>query len=172
MAHARVSTFSPVALCLLAPLLTCAGGCGYQQKSLYRDDVRTVAVPVFTNRTFHQGLELALSKAVVNQLEAKSPYKVVSQSSADTILEGQVVEAAIRVVSKDVITNLPREQNLTVAIDFVWKDLRTGAILRERRNFQHAAVYYPTLGEGEFHGAQQVMDRLALMIVQEMQADW
>src|SRR4051794_24044087 len=63
---------------------------GYQWRSLYREDVRTVAVPIFTNKTFRRGVEFQLTKAVVNQLEAKSPYKVVAKDRADTILEGEI----------------------------------------------------------------------------------
>ena len=52
---------------------------GYQWLSLYPSDVRTVAVPVFTNRSLRRGVEFALTRAVVNQLEATTPYKVVDR---------------------------------------------------------------------------------------------
>jgi hypothetical protein len=42
----------------------------------------------------------------------------------------------------------------------------------QRKNFQQTASFYPTLGEGEFVGAQDAIEKLALGIVQEMQADW
>jgi hypothetical protein len=42
----------------------------------------------------------------------------------------------------------------------------------ERKNFQQTAIFYPTLAEGEFVGTQQAVEKLALGIVQEMQADW
>src|SRR4051794_10112312 len=53
------------------------GLAGYQWKSLYREDIRTVAVPIFSNRSFRRGVEFQLTKAIVNQLEAQTPYKVV-----------------------------------------------------------------------------------------------
>src|SRR3954470_5944977 len=65
---------------------------GYQWRSLYREDVRTVAVPIFTNKTFRRGVEFQLTGAIVRQLEAKSPYKVVPKERADTILEGEIVD--------------------------------------------------------------------------------
>src|SRR4028119_2101831 len=49
---------------------------GYQWGTLYRGDVRTVAVPIFTNKTFYRGLEFNLTKAVAGQLEAQSPYRL------------------------------------------------------------------------------------------------
>src|SRR4051794_15275394 len=59
---------------LLAVALTALPGCGYDQagapphstvggyqwRSLYREDIRTVAVPIFTNRTFRRNLEFRL----------------------------------------------------------------------------------------------------------------
>jgi lipopolysaccharide assembly LptE-like protein len=145
---------------------------GYQWRSLYRDDVRTVAVPIFTNRSFRRGVEFSLSKAIVNQLEASSPYKVVPREHADTVLEGEILDINFRTLSPDVQTGVPQEQLYIVRINFTWKDLRTGKILVERRRFEQSTTFYPTLGEGQFIGSQQNVERLAVAIVQEMQADW
>ena len=145
---------------------------GYQWRSLYRDDVRTVAVPIFTNRSYRRGVEFSLSRAIVNQLEATSPYKVVPRERADTVLEGEILDVNLRTLSPDVRTGLPQEQLYIVRVNFTWKDLRTGKILAERRRFEQSTTYYPTLGEGQFVGSQQNVERLALAIVQELQADW
>ena len=144
---------------------------GYQWKSLYRDDVRTIAVPIFTNRSFRRGVEFAWSKSVVNQLEATTPYKVVPREYADTVLEGEIIDVHLRTLSPG-REALPQEQLYIVRLNFTWKDLRTGKILVERRRFEQSSTYFPTLGEGEFIGSQQNVERLALAIVQEMQADW
>ena len=149
-----------------------SGSGGYQWRSLYRDDVRTVAVPIFTNRSYRRGVEFSLSRAIVNQLETTSPYKVVPRERADTVLEGEILDVNLRTLSPDVNTGLPQEQLYIVRLNFTWKDLRTGKILVERRRFEQSTTYYPTLGEGQFVGSQQNVERLALAIVQEMQADW
>ena len=41
--------------------------------NLYRTNVRTVAVPIFTNKTYYRGLEFNLSKAVVTEMESHTP---------------------------------------------------------------------------------------------------
>jgi hypothetical protein len=172
---------------LLLPLL-CLAGCGYSQgatpsaampasssykwKSIYRSDVRTVAVPTFTNRSFRRGVEFSLTKALVNQLEATTPYKVVPREYADTILEGEILDIHLRTLAPDIHTGLPQEQLYIVRINFTWKDQRTGKILVERRRFEQTTTYYPTLGEGQFVGSQENVERLALAIVQELEADW
>src|SRR5687768_13818962 len=170
----------PTAYCLL---LT---GCGYQQSgsmdasgqsnykwaSLYREDISTVSVPIFTNRDFRRGTEFSLTTAVVKQMEAHTPYRVAPRDRADTVLEGEIVSVDLGTLSRDVRTNIPQEQLYTMTVNFRWKDLRSGRILVERRNYQQTAPFYGTLGEGEFVGRQSAVERLAVAIVQEMQADW
>ena len=89
--HGNRLLWIATSLCLLIP-----NGCGYntagdapqsswyQWKSLYRQDVSSVAVPIFKNRSFDRGVEFALSKAIVNQIEMRTPYKVIPQERADS----------------------------------------------------------------------------------------
>src|SRR5688572_17628122 len=95
---------------------------GYQWRSVYREDVRTVAVPIFTNRTFAQGAEFTLSKAIVTEIEAHTPYKVVSREHADTVLEGEITNVTLRTISSDARSSLPQEQLYRVRVNFLWKD--------------------------------------------------
>ena len=167
---------------VLILLVTIIAGCGYSADSsssngyhwdsLYRPGVRTVAVPIFANTDFTRGVEFRLTKAVVNELEARTPYKVSSKEKADTILEGEIVKVDVATISQDNQSSIPQEQIVAVVVNFIWKDLRSGKILVERRNFQAAATYYPTLGEDRFVGRQEATERLALAIVQELQSDW
>ncbi|MCC6423081.1 MAG: LptE family protein [Phycisphaerales bacterium] len=145
---------------------------GYRWQSLYRQDVQSVAVEIFTSKDFHQGVEFKLTRAIAQQIEASTPYKVVSRDRADTILEGQLTSVHIDPISSDRHTSIPQEQLVTLRVNFIWKDLRTGKILAQRKGYEQATTYYPTLGEGEFVGEQQAVERLALGIVQELQADW
>jgi hypothetical protein len=171
----------PPAICLL--LLV---GCGYNQSgaddnrleggytwnTLYREDIQSVAVPVFTTTDFRRGVEIRLTEALIKQLEANAPYKVVPAERADTILEGQVTSATVQTINREWYTNLPKTQALTLTVDFTWKDLRTGRILAQRQGYQQRVNYYPPLGEGEFIGTQEAIEKLALGIVQQLQADW
>jgi hypothetical protein len=169
---------------LLAPLAGCGYNNGYsgvgdepknqwyQWRSLYREDVRTVAVPIFKNKDYRRGVEFSLSKAIVNQIEMRTPYKITSREKADTILEGEIVQIQVHNLSSDTRSALPQEQLYDIKVNFTWKDQRSGIILCDRRNFEQTTTFYPTLGEGEFVGSQQGIERLAIGIVQELQADW
>ena len=172
---------------ILLPSSLILAGCGYQQSgspdpsggksaykwaSLYREDIQTVSVPIFTNKDFRRGVEFTLTDALVKQMEAHTPYRVAPRDRADTILEGEIVSIDVATMSRDVRTAIPQEQLYIMTVNFRWKDLRSGRILLERKSFQQTASYYATLGEGEFVGSQNSVEKLALAIVQEMQADW
>jgi hypothetical protein len=183
MIHRNQQHITPILRLIAVLLLFTTAGCGYAHsgdepsggyrwRSLYREDVRTIAVPIFTNKDFTRGVEFSLSKSLVNQIEAHTPYKVVPRERADSIIEGQITAVRRSTVSKDSETAVPQEQLYEVYVDFVWKDLHTGRIIVQRENFAQTKTYYSTLGEGRFIGEQQAVENLALAIVQELQADW
>jgi hypothetical protein len=157
--------------------LPLVSGCGYQvtganNASLYRQNVKTVAVPMITNRSYRRGLEVELTKSVIQQLEEHSPYKVVPKERADTILECEIYAAQVNLLGSDSTTGLPQEQEFTIVVNFTWKDLRTGDILCERKNFDQRSNFMPTLGESSSVASTNAIQQLGLAIVQEIQADW
>jgi hypothetical protein len=184
--HAVLSILHSPSSILPLFLLLALTGCGYQQQgvydgnqmpgyqwhSLYREDIQTVAVPVFVNTSYRRGMELSLSKAVIQDIETHTPYKVVSADKADTILEGEISSVALNTLTNGLYTALPQEQSITMKVNFRWKNLRTGQILVERRDFEQKASFFPTLGESTFVGSQDAVEKLAMAIVNEMEADW
>lgn len=145
---------------------------GYEWKSLYREDYDSIAVPIFTSTAFDRGVEFRLTRAVVKEVESRTPYKVVPRERAQTVLEGAVTAVTASTISESQSTALPQAQLLTIRVDFTWKDLRTGRILAQRRNYDVVATFYPTLGEGRYVGQQSAIEKLAIAIVQELEADW
>ena len=129
-------------------------------------------MPIFTSTSYARGVEFSLSKAIVNQIEANTPYKVVPRERADTILEGEIVSVHVNTISEDRLAAIPQEQLLDITVNFTWKDLRTGQVLVSRRGWEQTATYYPTLGEGRWTGTQAAAEKLALAIVHELQSDW
>lgn len=178
MSRVRFTFAIVLTACALAP-----SGCGYnnngggssdgyQWNSIYRKDISTVAVPIFKSTDYQRGVEFTLSKALVNQIEASTPYKVVAREKADTIIEGEIVSVRANTLSSDQQSALPQEQMLDLTINFTWKDLRTGRVLVSRRGMERSATWYATLGEGRFVGTQEAAEKLAVAIVQELQGDW
>lgn len=171
---------------LLTALLGLLAGCGYQAsgdfdpdvnqryqwKSLYRTDFQTVAVPIFTTRSFDRGVETRLSSAVIKQIEQRTPYKVVARDRAETVLEGEIEDVEVNTISQSPIVVIPQEQQLTIRCSFTWKEIKTGRILVERKGFSQSVAFYPTLGEGRFVGTQDAVEKLAVAMVQQLEAEW
>lgn len=149
-----------------------ASGKNYAWGTTFRKDIKTIALPAFGTKAYSRGDEIALTQALIAQIESRTPYKIVPAERADTILEGLVTGVGRGTVSIDNQTALPQEAVYTISCDFTWKDLRSGQILVERRNFDQSTTYYPTLGEGRFIGRQTAAEALAASIVDELQGEW
>jgi hypothetical protein len=144
-----------------------AGGCGYSHQALYPQDVSTVNVKIFDNRTFYQGVEFDLTEALIKELELRTPYKAVSGSGGDTVLEGEVVSISQSSGSRSGEGGLIEELEVRVTVDFTWRDARSGQVLRERRGVSDIGHYKPAGPVGEpFEVAQhEAVGRMASRIV-------
>lgn len=117
---------------------------------------------------------MRLTEAVVKRLELDTQYKVTDKSRADTELRGTIDRVSQRVLSFNPDSGLPREKELTVTVSFTWTDLRSGKVLAQRRSFRQAGTYIPPqpFGEDFFQGSEDVVNKLAKRIVEQMETDW
>ncbi|HTK73694.1 MAG TPA: LPS assembly lipoprotein LptE [Gemmataceae bacterium] len=116
---------------------------GYTTKPNYDEGIRTVHVPIFENITFRRGLEYDLTRAVIREIEQKTPYKVVGdRCRADTELSGTILNANKNLLNRNQLNEI-REAETVVTVSLVWKDLRTGEILSRPGQ---APNVYPTPG--------------------------
>jgi hypothetical protein len=167
-----------VAGSVLAPLVL--GGCstdptrGYAFSEPYDTDVSTVGVPIFQNQTFARGTEIALTDAVIKQIQQQTPWRVVSPDRADTTLEGVITNAELRTLSDDPQTGLAQEQVYRLTIRFVWRDNRTGETRVARENFAATGVFAPARAAGERieSGRRDAVDELAQSIVGSLRSSW
>ncbi len=155
-------------LLLIAPL----AGCGYSDSSLYPRDIRTVAVPIWRSDTFRRQIEFRLTEAIDKNIEARTPYRLASVKHADSVLTGRVVAVQESVLSSSFQTNLPQETQVTIVVDFTWKDLRTQKILVRRKSFARASTEIPQIGQQLPDAEQMAIERLARAIVNQMQEGW
>jgi len=167
---------------LLACVAAAAGGCsqdpteGYTVRSQYDTGIKTVAVPIWTRgrEVFRRELEMRLTEAVIKKVELDTPYKVVDKSRADTELRGSLDLVSQRVLSFNPDTGLPRETEITMAVSFVWTDLRSGKDIKQVSNLRQSDVYIPPspLGEDFFQGSEGAINDLAQRVVEQMESDW
>jgi hypothetical protein len=153
---------------------TVLGGCGYAHRELFPQQVRTVAVPIFENRTFYRDVEFDLTEALIKELELRTPYKVVRSGMADTRLSGTVVAVDQSLLSRVQDGGLPQEVEVTVRVDFEWKDLRTQEALRDAKGLAAIGRHIPTtpLAEPYEIARRAAVQSMAGEIVSQLRADW
>ena len=157
----------------LIAVIGAMGGCGYSSKSLYTTAYKTVAVPIFKNKTFRKEMEFRLTEAIDKNIEMRTPYKIVGdRKQADTVLVGEIVSAEEAVLSNRSGVNLPRETEVILTVSFTWSDARTGRVLLKRDEFVRQATEIPQLGERIADAQQRAIEEAAYGIVSQMQKDF
>src|SRR5262245_13219761 len=143
------------ALLLVAGVVGCQNGnlrvLGYHvgADALYDPNIKTVYVPMFHNRAFqttpNRGLEAEITAAVVREIGAKTRFKVVSDPDrADTELIGNIASIDKTLLNRNQ-DNTIREGEVVVAVDVLWRDLRTGCILSAPRRQVNPASGIPVV---------------------------
>lgn len=121
-------------LVLLASVLL-LGGCGYSLSGNLPAHIRTVAVPVFANKTQAPAVENLLTRAVVDAFVTSGRLKVVRAEEADSILEGEIVGYQLNSLSYDPRANV-REYRLIVTLNLQFRDVRKNVVLWRQEGVQ------------------------------------
>lgn len=174
-----MNTRAPCAIILTLLLARVIGGCasdpsaGYSFAPTYDASIGTVHVPIFENPTFDR-IEVPLTRAVTNQLRAKTPWRIGSAGSSDATLHGTVVDVSMDDLSSDSSTGLVEELAISLTIDFELKDNRDGRVIAARRGFTTTASFVPARGVREpiETGQNAVIERTARDLVASLRSGW
>jgi len=171
----RISNFGFWISIGLAVLAT--GGCGrstgYTNASFYPDDVQSVYVEMFDNRSFRRGTEFTFSNALAKRIEAQTPYKIVSdRDRADSVISGQLVAVgeSILTLERDLGRALEKEVVLTAVVN--WKNLKTGRLMINNQNVTAVASYSEFQDQDFTYGSAVAANKLAQSVVQLMENQW
>jgi hypothetical protein len=163
-------------------LLLVLGGCaGYQvgNQSLYPLEIHTVYVPMFQSVSFRRNLGERLTEAVVKDIEARTPYKVVNDPNADSVLTGRITSETKRVLVPS-LTGDAREIQVGMRVDVSWVD-RKGRLLRDTQSVpcpaeiadvEGTANVVPEVGQSIATAQQEAICRMAEQIVGLMEKPW
>src|SRR5262249_28333518 len=158
----------------------------------YDPSIRTVYVPIFSNTTMRRGIEFELTRAVVREIEAKTPLKVVSdRSCADTELIGKIVNETKGLNMYNQLGEI-RDAQMTLTVELSGRDLppghdteRISHPLPGRRadpvplgpppkegppvTVQTQAIFTPELGTSRTTAEKTMIDRMAVQIISMME---
>jgi hypothetical protein len=157
-----------------------SGGCastpaqGYAATSPYPAKYRSVALPIFRNQSYMRNFETDLAHALVTEVERSTPYKVMSEVAADTILRGTITSIDLVELSKDPTTGLANEMMVRMRVDFEWVDLRSGERIVAREGVESTALFVPSYPAREPMelGRFAAVESLARDLVGAMQSNW
>lgn len=124
----------------LCVLLSAAGGCGYSLRGNLPAHIRTVAVPIFTNKTQEPAVENTITAAVIDAFANSGRLKVVTAAEADSILVGEIVGYQLQSLAFDRQINI-REYRLLVTLNLQFRDVRRGGMLWRQDGLQEKSDF-------------------------------
>jgi hypothetical protein len=167
-----VSSFGLLSACCLI-LWGCEGMSGYSSGSLYPEQVQSVYVEMFDNRSFRRGVEYELTDALAKRIEAMTPYKVISdRAKADTVLSGEIVSVGESALSYERQTGRALEKEVELRAVVNWKNLRTGEMLVDNKTVSASASYSEWQSQGFGYASALAANNLAQRIVELMEKKW
>lgn len=117
---------SPIVLLVIAAGMGSMVGCaGYRigSSTLYAPDVRTVYVPMIESDSFRRDLGERLTEAVVKEIELKTPFKVVANPNADSVLDIRLLGDKRDTLAEDAFDN-PRLFENQLRAEVAWQNRR------------------------------------------------
>ena len=126
VATVRVRRLLLVALPVAALLSGCAGY-RFGNNTLYAPNVRTVYVPMIQSESYRTtpGIDLGerLTEAVCKEIEKRTPFKVVGDPNADSVLTARIVADTKRMVVESP-TDQSRQVEMNLQTLVTWAEDR------------------------------------------------
>ena len=122
-------------------VVACAlAGCGYSFHGTLPDHIKTIAVPIFVNRTQQPAVESVITRAIVDAFATNGRLRVVRPEDADAILDGEVIGYTVGPIAVDPSLAV-QQYRLGVTLNLRLRDLRRNEVLFEQTNFSEQADF-------------------------------
>ncbi|TWT88203.1 hypothetical protein Mal64_16820 [Pseudobythopirellula maris] len=173
------SSFLAIALLLLPGCAAYQVGTG----SLYAPDVSTVFVPMIESESFRRDLGERLTEALVKEIELKTPYKVVADPNADSVLLVRLQGDTRGVLAENALDD-PRVLEETLRAEVTWLNRRQLPMMQAQSIPTEGALAGLAVGVGQTgltipeaaqtltSTQQEAIKRLAEQIVGTMERPW
>ncbi len=139
----RPRAATTVAIVAMSAVLASLGGCGYSVRGQLPAHIKTVAVPMFVNRTSEPRVESFLTTAIVRAFSTDGRLEVVRPGDADSILEGEVVQYTLAPIAFDPSANVT-EYRLSVVLNLRFRDTRERKTLLDQTNVSEYSDFQVT----------------------------
>jgi hypothetical protein len=163
----------------VAFMTTGCAGYRFGTRSLYRNDIRTVHIPIIKSDSFRPELGVQLTEALQKELERRTPYKIGEFATADSIMNCRLTSENKQVVG-ETGTDESRLLRSAIAVEVSWVDRRNIPLIETRFlppgettfYFSENTDFVPEAGQSIGTANQRVIERLANHIVDQMESRW
>ncbi|MGQ9561030.1 MAG: LptE family protein [Candidatus Oleimicrobiaceae bacterium] len=159
-----------VGLCLLAILVS---SCGYYSFSPgSASHIKTIAIPLFEDRTAEFGIREQLTEALVQEFTRDNTLRIVEREGADSVLEGVIVAVADRAGPYDK-QEMVQELKVYVTVDVRYFDVKRNQEVWKDRLTQWGA-YDPNAGgtAARQEGVNEAIRKLVTEILNRTVSGW
>jgi len=162
-------------------------GCGYTTRSLLPSNYKTIYVDNFKNginvtaeqnnlrmyRGYRPGMEISLTKAVIDRYLFDGNLKMRQDEKADLILRGELIDYKRDALRYDANDNI-EEYRIKIIINMSLIDGKTGAVIWTEKGFAGETTY-STVGstaKSDEAGVTDAMADLARRVVERTVEAW
>jgi hypothetical protein len=173
--------FSSTRLLAALAIVAITGCAGYQlgSQSLYPPDIHTVYVPIIESDSFRRYLGERLTEAVCKEIDEKTPYKVVGNSNADSVLTARILSDTKHVIVEDP-NDQPRQSEFNMIVQVNWTNRKgdlicnTGSVPIPAQVVQlsQSGMLVPEYGQSVATAQLEAIKKLAQQIVALMESPW
>jgi hypothetical protein len=135
-------------------------GCGYSVRGHLPADVKTVAVPIFQNRTTKPAIETEMTRALADAFATDGRLRVVSRDAADSVLEGEVTGYELVSIAFDPAVNV-RLYRLVVTMNVRLRDVRRNEVLFHQDGLSEKADFRVSGAVSETISSEEIALRAA-----------
>lgn len=115
-------------------------GCGYSFQGTLPSHIKTVAVPMFLNRTSQPGVEGIITNAVVHAFATNGRLRVVRTAEADAILDGEVTGYSVGPIAFSPSLGI-QEYRLSVVLNLRMRDVRRNVLIFQQNGVSEIADF-------------------------------
>jgi Lipopolysaccharide-assembly len=151
-------------------------GCmGYRVGPVLKADYRSVAVPMFKNKTLKPQLEAQVTNGIIRRLQSDGTLRVDSLENADIVLDGEIVSyrrTRLRALQTEAST--PREFRVYIDARVEAHNRVTGKIILPPTIVTGSADTFigDDLQSAEFQALPLIADDLARQVVSLLVESW
>jgi len=174
-------------VCILSSLVAFIAGCGYNTQSLIATEFKSIYVEPFANkinitaeqsnarmyRGYRPGLEIEITKKVIDRYMSDGNLKIGSSDNADVILKSELTDYRKEPLRYDSNDNI-EEYRIKIIVNIQLVDADTGKTIWKEMGFSGETTYRTngSLAKSESQAIREAMDDLARRIVERTVEGW